>query len=148
MSDQNDNDKIKEFLLVEYQSSQDSAQHHDNLVWTVTSIIWAANLVLFGFVLQTTTATLDLQSQIFVTALCLLGIYLTVFVQILALQFRDIKKSKYKRCNEIKDNNFPDIPLKNDQNHPEGSQKCWYLFATILFSLIWVIAIVVIWIPK
>ena len=32
-------------LLVEYQAAQDSAQHHDSLVWTTTGIIWGAGLV-------------------------------------------------------------------------------------------------------
>ncbi len=41
-----------QILLVEYQTAQDSAEHHDALLWNVTAIIWGANLVLIGFVLQ------------------------------------------------------------------------------------------------
>jgi len=41
--------KDKEVLLVEYQAAQESAQHHDNLIWTVTALIWGGMFVLFWF---------------------------------------------------------------------------------------------------
>ena len=43
-------EKDKEVLLVEYQAAQESAQHHDNLVWTVTALIWGGMLVLLEMV--------------------------------------------------------------------------------------------------
>jgi hypothetical protein len=39
-------------LLVEYDKAQDSAQHHDSLVWTSVSFIFGGMLVLLRFVLN------------------------------------------------------------------------------------------------
>ena len=39
-------------LLVEYEKAQDSAQHHDGIVWSVISMTWAAEMVLLGFVVS------------------------------------------------------------------------------------------------
>jgi len=64
-------------LLVEYQAAQGSAEHHDNLVWTVTSTMWGASLILLGF-------TLDQVGKpglgALITVISLLGIFLSVFV--------------------------------------------------------------------
>ena len=42
----------REVLLGEYQMAQDSAQHHDILVWNITSLNWIGSAVLMGFVLS------------------------------------------------------------------------------------------------
>jgi hypothetical protein len=88
----------EEILLVEYQAAQSSAEHHDTLVWTVTSIIWAGNLVLLGLVLNVIDKT---ELKCLISIFSAVGILLCVSVWIFAGQFRKIKLSKYKRCVEI-----------------------------------------------
>jgi hypothetical protein len=39
-------------LFLEYDKAQDSAQHHDTLLWTSVSFIFGGMLVLLGFVLN------------------------------------------------------------------------------------------------
>jgi hypothetical protein len=88
----------KEVLLAEYQAAQASAQHHDNLVWTLTGIIWGGMLVLFGFVL----GNLDsVNLRLILTLLSILGITLTVAVWLFTLQLNSIKRQKYQRCKTI-----------------------------------------------
>jgi hypothetical protein len=43
-------------LLVEYGKAQDSAEHHDNLVWSIASLNWVGSAVLLGFVFGTIDA--------------------------------------------------------------------------------------------
>lgn len=85
-------------LRVEYQAAQDSAQYHDNLVWSGTSVMGGGSLVLMGFIL---TALKETSLRPLVTVLSLLGIATTVCVWIFALQWNAVKRHKYGRCKEI-----------------------------------------------
>jgi hypothetical protein len=46
------NSKKIQILLTEYNAAQSSAEHHDRLVWTVSSILWAGSLALMGIILK------------------------------------------------------------------------------------------------
>lgn len=49
MSEEGPTPEQREALLVEYQKTQDSAQHHDVLVWSITSLNWIGSALLMGF---------------------------------------------------------------------------------------------------
>ena len=77
----------REVLLVEYQAAQSSAQHHDQLVWTVTSIVWGSNLVLLGVI----PAIPDgVYAYLIKLGFCVLGPSLIVFVWSSQFQFRSL----------------------------------------------------------
>ena len=68
-------------LLQEYSAAQASAQHHDTLVWTVTNVLWALSILLFGFsisVLDKPFAKID-GIRVLLTFLCVVGIALLSF---------------------------------------------------------------------
>lgn len=88
----------RQVLLAEYQAAQASAQHHDQLVWTVTSIVWAGNLVLLGVITRSQGGYWTLLINL---GLCLLAGMLVVFVWSSQNQFRDLKQQKYARCKAI-----------------------------------------------
>ena len=48
----NETDRIIKLRIAEYKAAQDSAQHHDNLLWYVSSIVWGGNLILLGSCLE------------------------------------------------------------------------------------------------
>jgi len=87
-------------LLVEYQAAQASAEHHDNLIWTATNVIWGASLILLGFILQSVTNN---GPRPLIIVLCILGLFLNIFVWISALQYNSVKNQKYRRCKEIEE---------------------------------------------
>lgn len=76
----------RDALLVEYQAAQDSAQHHDLLVWNITSILWASSLVLLGLVL---TAMRQSGLEWLLTSAGFIAIVLTVYLWQCARQLRD-----------------------------------------------------------
>jgi ABC-type uncharacterized transport system permease subunit len=88
----------QEVLLTEYKAAQSSAEHHDRLVWTVASIVWAGSLTLMGIILKRSSDLFDIISSII---LCFLGLFLSVFVWTVQSQFRRLKKQKYDRCKQI-----------------------------------------------
>jgi len=124
-------------LLVEYQASQASAQHHDQLVWTATSIIWASNLVLLGFILK---SPVTLMGMIVSLTLCLLGIILITFVWIAQAQWRFVRKQKYDRCKIIEE----ELGMKQHRETvwPVGSQTRIYRIIMILFVVAWTLVAV------
>ncbi len=62
-------------LLTEYDKAQDSAQHHDTLVWTVSSLNWigSAVLIVLGY----------LQAGIFTTKPSTKNYYINLLIFIL-----------------------------------------------------------------
>jgi hypothetical protein len=125
----------KDILLVEYQAAQNSAQHHDTLVWTVTSIIWSGTLVLFGFMLNNIDKKTDYLCLYVV--LSILGVLLIVAVMLFTFQFHSIKCQKYKRCKQI------ELQLAmhqhRDLKYPLKFQSIFYVIITLLFIVIWII---------
>ena len=130
----------KEVLLVEYQSAQGSAQHHDNLLWTVTSIIWGGMLVLFGFVL----ANLDKTNlRLILTFLSILGIVLTIAVWGFALLLGSVMRQKYARCKTIEE--LFDMHQNRDLKYAARSQRIVYGIVMILFIIVWLIVLSMVW---
>ena len=101
--------------LVEYQSSQSSAQHHDSLVWTSRGMIWSAELILLGFVIQSIDKP---QLKHSIIATCILALILIIYLWITSFSLRNIVNQKYDRCKEIEEELElkQHLSLKNKKN--------------------------------
>jgi len=133
-------EKDKEILLVEYQAAQESAQHHDNLVWTVTALIWGGMLVLFGFIL----GNLDNASlRLILILLSIIGIALTIAVLVFTLQYNSVTRQKYQRCKTIE--LLLGMRQHNELKYTPGLQKIIYNIITILFVIAWFIVFLLVW---
>ena len=124
-------------LLVEYTAAQNSAQHHDSLVWTTIGLIWSAELVLLGFVMQ---AINNIQITSVIILACLLALVLLVFLLITYITLRSIRTQKYCRCKEIEN-------LLNLQQHTNLKQKekvglFSFSIVMLLFIITWVYILV------
>ncbi len=127
-------------FLVEYQKAQDSAEHHDSLVWTVTSIIWTGNLVLLGFVLSSLAKP---NTQRLLTVPCILGAVLVICVFILAVSFGWVKRQKYQRCKSLEER--WDFQQHRQLRYPKRLQTILYIIVTLAFLVIWGVVISVVW---
>ena len=81
----------EENLRVEYQAAQDSAQHHDTIAWTLTSVMWGGSLVLMGLSLGVLKET---SLRTLVIILAILGILLTIVVLIFFFQRNSMIRHK------------------------------------------------------
>jgi hypothetical protein len=129
-----------ERLVIEYQKAQDSAEHHDSLLWTVTSIIWAGNLVLLGLVL---VSIKNKDLRIILTFLSVFGILLVVSMFLFAILFSYIKRQKYKRCKDLEET--LGFKQHKELKYPNCVQTLLYFFITIIFLIIWVAVMVTVW---
>lgn len=118
-------------LLVEYQTAQDSAQHHDNMIWSATSIVWAASLVLLGFVLENFEKKLNL----IIMAVAVLAMVMLGYIWYASRVFGAVKNQKYARCKKIEQ-------LLGLQQHasvrmPKHVQRVLYGIVMGLFIATW-----------
>jgi len=130
----------KEVLLIEYQKTQDSAQHHVSMSRTATNIMWAASLVLFGFVYNNLT---DSKLSLLSTFICTLGIILSITVNMMDISLEKVVKQKYRRCKDIED-------LLGMKQHSKLLSsgvpfRMFYNGITLLFVIMWSSTLWFIW---
>jgi hypothetical protein len=130
-----------EVLLVEYQAAQASAQHHDQLVWTITSILWGSSLVLFGLAVGALGSS---NLRIPVTIVAVVAMALTVYLWLCVRQLRGVKVHKYKRCLAIE----RELGMKQHSTlqYAAGSQTLWYSVIMVVFLALWVSLVVWAWV--
>lgn len=134
------NTPIDPALLVEYEKAQDSAQHHDTLVWTVVSFIFSGMLVLLGFVVSSLDKP---QLKDVLYAVSGLGVLVTLAAILIALQFNSIKRFKYERCREIE--KLWGVRQHQDVPYRARSQRIGLLIISFVFFAVWVIVICHVW---
>ena len=143
MSEHLDNNHPKpEDLRVEYQKAQDSAEHHDHLVWIITSILWASTLILLGLVVTAIGMRNGLKWPI--TIVAALAILLTLYLWICAQQLRNVKVQKYKRAIEIEKQ--LGLEQHSKLSYSAGSQTIGYSLIMHLFFAVWFFLIAFVWI--
>ncbi|MGA7442212.1 MAG: hypothetical protein WBW82_08590 [Candidatus Sulfotelmatobacter sp.] len=79
-----------------YEQCQQSAEHHDTLLWEVTYIVWGSTLLLLGFVLEAIG-----QHPLLCLITSLLSIFMTVMVHSFTGTFAKIRDYKYDICKKI-----------------------------------------------
>jgi 4-amino-4-deoxy-L-arabinose transferase-like glycosyltransferase len=127
----------KEALLVEYQAAQDSAQHHDSLVWTTTGIIWGAGLVLIGFVIENMN---DPRLKVSIIATSVLAILLLVYLWVMALTLGSVRNQKYARCKEIE--KVFQFEQHSKLRYPNRSGRIFYGVIMVVFIVSWILIII------
>ncbi|MGO0305045.1 RipA family octameric membrane protein [Endozoicomonas acroporae] len=132
-----DNDIKIESKHLEYEMAQSSAQHHDSLVWSVSTLTWGVSAVLLGFVLSNINEN---SLGIVILLFCLIGIFLILCSWMFSRQFRSIRNQKYVRCKELEE----ELGLTQHRNikHKNGSQSLMYSFIMVLFIATWVVVFV------
>ena len=132
----------KEILIAEYQAAQGSAQHHDQLVWAITSILWGSSLVLLGFVLGMLGRP-DLRLPI--TFVVINAIVLTIYLWKCVRQLRDVKIHKYRRCIAIEEQ--LGMQQHRTLQYSAGEQTRGYSIVMSLFLALWFVSVALVWAP-
>lgn len=118
-----------------YEKAQDSAEHHDRLLWYVTSIVWTGNLIVLG---QIATSTEICLSSIRVLSVSVLVLILNLFLWSASYQFKWIIKQKYDYCHDIEKDILKEARGQHkDLRYPHGVMWTLYCFVTISFLVVW-----------
>lgn len=129
-------------FLTEYSKAQDSAEHHDTLIWTSTGVACAANIALLIFVIRKETF---LNYPITSTLLGLLGMLLIGSVWFLADALIALKKRKYDRCKELERKFGFKQHLNESKHYPAGRQRGFYNLCMASILIIWGFILGLIW---
>ena len=126
---------IDEHLIVEYQAAQNSAQHHDTLIWSVNAVVWGATFLLWGFLLNH-TADSSLK-KVIILLISLVGILMNVKVLIYTHQLANLKTEKYKRCKFIEEKLC--LEQHRSVTWTSGLQRTLYSIIMTLFLVVWIL---------
>ena len=129
-----DSDRIR-ILIAEYRTSKASAETHLSLIWQATNIMWAANMVLIGFVVNAfdKPATIKLVPAIAIFAIVtLLGS--TQFTS----YYRTVAKHEYTRCQEIEGK----LRMSRESIIPSTRLHLIYLAMNATLIAVWVLALI------
>lgn len=129
-----------DLILAEYDRAQEIAQHTDVVIHEVAAIIWGANTLLLGFILE---VNCDSSNQRLVVLTALLGMITLVYVPWVQFLTKRGQKVAFEICREIES----EFPLRH-QLHTRihavyfkkgGQIAIWIL--TGLFIVAWIIVI-------
>jgi hypothetical protein len=135
----NETDRIIKLRIAEYKAAQDSAQHHDNLLWYVSSIVWGGNLVLLGSFLKNIDNTTGELHRPFIFCVGIFCILLNLCLWGCAYIFRDIRNQKYEWCKFIESK--LGFHQHRELHQTKGLMWFIYSFVTIIFMVLWFIVV-------
>ena len=117
-----------------YELSQQSAEHHDNLLWEVSYIIWGSSTLLLGFVLEAIR-----QEPLLSLVTACLSIFMTMMAWRLATEFRKVRNRKYDVCHQIE----AALEMRWKQHtdlgpdYRTGVQTWWHRATNVFFIVVW-----------
>lgn len=129
-----------EFSLAEYDQALEIAQHTDVVIHEVAAIVWGANTLLLGFILE---VSCDSSNQRLVVLTAFLGIITLLYVPWVQFLTKKSQKLAFQICREIES----EFPLRHKLHsrihsvYPKkgGQYAIWIL--TGLFVVAWAIVI-------
>lgn len=127
----------REVLLVEYEKAQDSAEHHDDLAWSETSLNWVGSALLMGFVLSGVDGDPTWTHKVALLGVAVAGVALSLLVWRWVRQLRGLKLAKYERCREIEE--VLGMEQHSSLRYRSGSQTREYTLLMLVFLAAWVI---------
>ena len=127
-----DPDKLKDLLLLEYQKSQDSAEHHDTVSWIFLGIILGGMFILFKFIFDAYKVT-----DLLLYSVAALGFILTIIESYVGYLFWMIKIQKYKRCKDI-EMSLGTMKQHSELEYVKGGQFFVLYTFLIIYVLTWI----------
>src|SRR5215471_7684593 len=109
--------------LAEYSATQESAQHHDSLIWTATGPVWGGNFVLLGFIIEALSSGCG---GVWIPLAGLLGFILTAGVWKCVAVWNEIMNIKYRRCRELEERLDMWQHRDVEKTYEHGEMKWWY----------------------
>lgn len=141
MHQANDPDRVQ-ILLAEYERGQEVGHHTDTIIHEVTAIVWGANTLLLGFILE---VPCEANRQIPIIVASVIGIAMSIYVPWVHSLVKGIQRIAYNVCRTIEN----EVPLPHrlnseiHTNYPSwrpGLVAVWVL--TVLFVLAWLAIII------
>jgi len=134
----------KEITLAEYQAAQETAHHVDVVIWEAAAIIWSANALLLGFILEAWNSAKP--STYFLILLgAMLGLGMTRFLMLSFGRLKATQLLSFGVCQKI-EKQLPmyfclhsKIDAAYEEAHDKGRMRQRYNYVSALFLAVWFI---------
>lgn len=139
-------DQEIQFMIAEYEFARDNRNHGDATEWEMTAIVWGAQTLLLGFVLEA-ISNRDVQPLIVLVGV--LGLVLCRFNYVVVRTRNMVCNLMNGICRDI-ENSTPLMRHKPqnylNERYPPRIQSFWFNVVNWLFVLVWLAVIVtVLW---
>jgi hypothetical protein len=136
-SDKNfENDK-GEWARCVYEAAQETVHHSDAVFYEVAAIVWSANTLLLGFILEVPLSP-SKQKPVFGSAI--LGLLLTAYVPLILWLTKIGQGVAIDQCKEI-EKKLPEwlqFHLRIDRAYPKRRGQYAAGFVTVAFTAVWI----------
>jgi hypothetical protein len=88
-----------EKVLAEYELAQEIGHHIDSVIHEITAIVWGANTLLLGFILE---VKCESSNQNLVIVAAVVGIFMSTYVIWVMRARLPVQKIAYKVCRKLK----------------------------------------------
>lgn len=130
----------REDILVEYELAQETAFHSDSIIHEVAAIVWGANTLLLGFILEVPT---NAEHELLVIPVAIIGILLSVYVPYVNWLAKKGQHVAYAVCREIEcELKLPhQLHHRIDKKYPKkrGTAAIYVLTGFFIVGWLWVI---------
>lgn len=135
MTKEMDTKPDKNTLELEYQTAQDSAQHHGNMSFLCYNMTYAGSFILLGFVVNNIK---EIPLPLLISV-CGLGIFFCLIAFLSDKKLSNIQVQKYNRCKEIERK----LGMKQHSSLiiPGPNLTHLYLWMSICFVALWILII-------
>jgi hypothetical protein len=130
-----------DLLIAQYEFARDNRGQADSSAWEMTSIVWGAQTLLLGFVLE---AISDRNVQLLIVLLGVLGLVLCRFNYVVMDSRHSVCNAMNEICRKIENETAamlrkPQISL--DKLYKPGRQTLWFNVVNWGFALAWLAVI-------
>jgi hypothetical protein len=127
-----------EVLLNEYDHAQDAAQHTDAVFWEITAIVWGANTLMLGFVLE---AIQTKEASLLIEVSAVLGIVLNWIPPATYHSGKVGQLLAYKTCQDIEARlpTSSKLQTRIDEIYPKHFVQWLVYLVTITFAISWLL---------
>ena len=144
--DQQPKQVSEEWTRSAYEMALETAHHSDTLIYEVAAIVWSANALLLGFVLEVPLEA-ERQSLVFWTAI--VGIFFSAYVPFVQWLAKKGQRKAFELCREIERKELPHWLQLHNQIHAiypklRGQVAIWTV--STLFTLLWLCVLRQAWI--
>ncbi|SRR5260221_12609634 len=136
----NNRDDVTAKLLAAYQVAHENAHHHDLIIWEAAAIIWSANALLMGFVLEAVSSA-EPRVHVLIAVSSIVGIGMTAFLLLCFPRMKRNQKISWEVCQKIEKELGLEFKVHTLIHEDYGQAKIrmrpLYYVLSILFIVAW-----------
>jgi hypothetical protein len=128
--------EVTQFRIAQYEFASDNRNQADATAWEMTSIVWGAQTLLLGFVLE---AISNRDAQLLIMGVGALGLLLCIFNCVVMGARNRVCNAMIRICVRIEEKGGMEFKPQRFLNrlYRRRVQRRWFYFVNAAFALVW-----------